>query len=100
MGSPNKRSSIIEKMLEKKEASPLGYMADVMMDEEADPHLRFAAAKELAQYVAAKRKSIEITGEDGKAGIPLIQVVWEAANVPAVNGQGQGPIPPSLPPAA
>ena len=47
-GSPNKRTSIIERMLARKGADPLGFMADLMLNPETDMQLRFNAAKELA----------------------------------------------------
>jgi len=75
-GSPNKRSSIIERMLEHKGADPLGFMADLILDEDADRQLRFNAAKELAQYVAPKRKAIELTGEGSRP--VTLRVVYDS----------------------
>ena len=103
-GTPNKRTLFLEERLEELNCDPIGYMAKVMMDEEAHPQVRFCAAKELAQYIAAKRKAIEVTGlEDEVAGRPVIEVHWiEPADVTSDNGHaanGSGPIPPSLPPA-
>jgi len=44
---------------------PVLEMADLANDPEADISLRFNANKEVAQYVAAKRKAIELTGKEG-----------------------------------
>lgn len=57
-----------------------------VMDEQAHPQLRFSAAKELAQYIAPKRKAVEVTAEDSETGIPLIQVHWGTSDEPSVNG--------------
>ena len=39
-GTPNRSTSLVERLLEKMEADPLGHMAKVMMDEDAHPRLR------------------------------------------------------------
>ena len=46
-GTPNKRTLFLEERLEELNCDPIGYMAQVMMDEEAHPQVRFSAAKEL-----------------------------------------------------
>ncbi len=71
-GSPNKKTSLVERLLEKMEAEPIGHMAHLMMDEEADPKMRFDAAKELAQYVYPKRRALEVTGGDGEPLQPFV----------------------------
>jgi hypothetical protein len=40
-------------------------MAEIAMDEKQDMALRAAMFKELAQYVAPKRKAVEMSGVDG-----------------------------------
>ncbi|HKH21872.1 MAG TPA: hypothetical protein VKB53_13545 [Gammaproteobacteria bacterium] len=40
-------------------------MANIAMDESQSIQLRAQMYKELAQYVASKRKAMEVTGEDG-----------------------------------
>ncbi len=40
-------------------------MARIAMNETAELAIRAQMFKELAQYVAPKRKAIEVTGEDG-----------------------------------
>ena len=74
-GSPNKRGSIVELLLKKMKADPLAHMARLMKDPKADRRLRFDAAKELAQYVAPKRKAIELTGKD--QGPVTLRVVYD-----------------------
>ncbi len=44
------------------------------MDEKQDMALRAAMFKELAQYVAPKRKAVEMSGADG-AGLTLAELV-------------------------
>ncbi len=74
-GSPNKKTSLVERLLEEMKAAPIGHMARLMMDEDADARLRFDAAKELAQYVYPKRRAIEITGGDGEPLMPFVAEV-------------------------
>jgi hypothetical protein len=40
-------------------------MAKIAMDESQPMQLRVPMYRELAQYVASKRKAMEVTGEDG-----------------------------------
>ena len=97
-GTPNKRTLFLEERLEELNCDPIGYMAKVMMDEEAHPQVRFSAAKELAQYIAAKRKAIEVTGDPDLIDRPLIEVRWiESIDGPPVNGHtnGGGQLPPA-----
>ena len=81
-GTPNKRTSLVERLLEKMEADPIGHMSRVMMDEGADARLRFDCARELAQYIAPKRKALEVREEsDSPEGPRFINVQWcEAEN--------------------
>jgi hypothetical protein len=44
---------------------PIAGMAAIAMDEKQDIGLRAQMFKELAQYVAPKRKAIEMSGPDG-----------------------------------
>ena len=82
--------------LEELNCDPIGYMAKVMMDEEAHPQVRFNAARELASYVAAKRKAVEITAEDSQPDIPLIRVHWGRSDESSADGHanGEGRLPP------
>jgi len=45
--------------------NPVIAMAGIANDETVDLEMRFAAHKEVAQYVEPKRKAVEVTGEGG-----------------------------------
>ncbi|WP_424361407.1 hypothetical protein [Methylocystis parvus] len=64
VGTPNKRTRSIEEKLEVLGCDPIEAMARLAMDESEPSALRFAALKELAQYVAPKRKSIEVQSNE------------------------------------
>ena len=70
----------MEQLLEKLEADPIGHMATLMLDESADRELRFRAARELAQYIAPKRKAIELTTEEAHKGLPVMEVRYVGIN--------------------
>jgi hypothetical protein len=61
-GTPNKRTLAIEEKLAALGCDPIQGMARLALDESEPSALRFAAMKELAQYVAPKRKAMEISG--------------------------------------
>ena len=103
-GVPNRKTSLVERLLDEMKCNPVGIMAEMAMNPKTPVKLRFLCAKELAQYIAPKRKAIEVTGlEDGVAGRPVIEVHWiEPADVTSGNGHaanGSGQIPSVLPPA-
>ena len=62
-GTPNRRSQAIIDMIEEQFPGyhPVVAMAAIANDEESPPDMRFQAHKEVAQYVAPKRRSIEAT---------------------------------------
>jgi len=64
-GTPNKRTAAVTETLEALGCDPIEGMARIAMDETAELGIRAQMYKELAQYVAPKRKAIEVTGEDG-----------------------------------
>ncbi len=66
-GTRNKRTLAVIDRLEVMGCDPIAGMARIAMDESADLGIRAQMYKELAQYVAPKRKAIEVTGEDGGA---------------------------------
>lgn len=68
-GSSNKPKQDILNMIQAEYPNyhPVLAMAAVANDLEADEQLRFNANKEIAQYVAPKRKAVEVTGADGDA---------------------------------
>lgn len=61
-GGRNKRTVEVEAVLLKMKCDPIEIMAKVALGKISgeDAGLKFAAAKELAQYIAPKRRSIEI----------------------------------------
>lgn len=64
-GTPNKRTQAVTKILATVGCDPIEGMARIAMDETAELGIRAQMYKELAQYVAPKRKAVQITGEDG-----------------------------------
>jgi hypothetical protein len=64
-GTPNRRTVDIEEKLAALGCDPIAGMAEIAMDKGQPIELRAAMFKELAQYVAPKRKGIELSGRDG-----------------------------------
>ena len=66
-GTPNRRTQNIEEKLDAMGCDPILGMAKIAIDSRQPIELRAAMFKELAQYVAPKRKAIEVSGPDGDA---------------------------------
>lgn len=77
-GTPNKRTQAVQELLESMDCDPIAGMARIAAMAETDaqaagepkdrlPHMNLVkdCYKELAQYVAPKRKAVEHTGEVG-----------------------------------
>src|SRR3974377_682221 len=64
-GTPNRRTADIQEKLAAMGCDPIAGMAAIAMDEKQDIGLRAQMFKELAQYIAPKRKSVEMSGADG-----------------------------------
>ena len=64
-GTPNRRTVDIQEKLAAMGCDPIAGMAAIATDEKQDIALRAAMYKELAQYVAPKRKAVEMSGVDG-----------------------------------
>lgn len=66
-GTPNKKTQDVTDKLEAMGCDPIEGMAKIAEKafEDADYQLAGNMYKELAQYVAPKRKAIEVTGEGG-----------------------------------
>ena len=63
-------------------------MARLAMDETVEVSIRAQMHKELAQYVAPKRKAMEVTGEDGgPVKTEMIVSTW----LDSINGKTLGP---------
>ena len=84
-GTPNKNNQPIMEKLAALNCDPLSGMAKIAKKamDEGDLHLALQAFKELAQYVAPKRKSIEISGE---FEIDLVQdILVSFKDVPSID---------------
>jgi len=80
-GTPNKRTQDVMERLKELNCDPIEGMAKIAKiamteGEEQDLQLAGQMYKELAQYIAPKRKAIEHTGLDGES-LPVIQIVHE-----------------------
>lgn len=62
-GTPNKRTQDIQQRLEELGCDPIEGMALIAMNVTYEPELRGRMFAELAQYVAPKRKALEIAAE-------------------------------------
>jgi predicted membrane GTPase involved in stress response len=59
-GTLNKRTTDIQEMLAAVGCNPIMGLAAIAQDESHDISIRLSAYKELAQYVASKRKAVEL----------------------------------------
>jgi len=64
-GTPNKRTSEITQKLKELGCDPIEGMARIAMDKSNPIELQAKMLAELAPYIYAKRKAVEITGNDG-----------------------------------
>ena len=66
-GTPNKNTQSVMNKLASLKCDPIEGMAEIAITSMADGdyHLAFQCFKELGQYVAPKRKSIEVSGDLG-----------------------------------
>lgn len=76
-GQPNKRSVAIQDKLKKLGCDPIEGMARIAEQAmgEGDMQLAGSMYKELAQYIAPKRKAVELSNEEGKE--PL-RIEWKS----------------------
>ncbi len=72
-GRPNKRTMAVADKLEALGCDRIERMARIAMDEMAEVSVRTQMYKELAQYIASKRKAIEGRGEVGQNFIDAIR---------------------------
>ena len=74
-GKANKRSQEIQDRLEKLGCDPIEGMAVIAMDPNTDDSLKMQCYKELAQYIAPKRKAIDMEASlDGNVTIEVVRV--------------------------
>jgi hypothetical protein len=62
-GTPNKRTQAVSEILEALSCDPIESMAKIAMDETVELSIRAQMYKELAQYVAPKRKAVEMQSD-------------------------------------
>lgn len=62
-GTPNKRTLDIQQRLDELNCDPIEGMARIAMNATYEPELRGRMFAELAQYVAPKRKALEIAAD-------------------------------------
>lgn len=73
-GKPNKRTQEIQDRLDELDCDPIEGMAMIAVDPTSDPNLKFQCFKELAQYVAPKRKAIDMNATlDGSFNIEVVR---------------------------
>jgi hypothetical protein len=70
------------------DCDPIEGMARIAVDEQAELGLRAQMYKELAQYIAPKRKAMAVTSEDGG---PVKTEVTVSEWLESINGQRLGP---------
>jgi hypothetical protein len=68
-GTPNRKTQEVTELLESLGCNPIEGMARIAMNEAHSPELRGRMYAELAQYVAPKRKSVEMSAPEGAAAI-------------------------------
>ena len=77
-GSVGEKTKAVQAKLEELGCDPIEALANISMDNSNTPELRFQANKELAQYVAPKRKAIEMDANlDGGLKVNVVQFAEE-----------------------
>jgi hypothetical protein len=67
---------------------PIKQMGQIALDERVEVGVRVQVLKELCQYIAPKRKPVEVIGEDGG---PVKTEMTVRAWLDSINGQSLGP---------
>lgn len=65
-GSPNKKTTEVQRAVAESGITPLEYMLQVMRAPETEPRERLAAAVAAAPYVHAKLSAVELSGDKDK----------------------------------
>ena len=77
-GALGEKTKAVQAKLDQLGCDPIEALANISMDNSNTPELRFQANKELAQYVAPKRKAIEMDANlDGGLKVNLVQFAEE-----------------------
>jgi len=74
-GSLNKRTVEVIEKLEALNCDPIKGMAKIAMNKKNPVGLRASMYKELAQYIAPKRRAMEMTGAGGVIFAPKIGII-------------------------
>jgi len=73
-GSPNKRTAEIQERLAELDCDPIEGMAMIAADPTNSNELKFSCYKELAQYIAPKRKAVDMNATlDGGFSVEIVQ---------------------------
>ena len=78
-GTPNKRTQAVTEKLEALGCDPIEGMARIAMDDTVELSIRAQMFKELAQYVAPKRKALDMQADMNMAP-PRFIIDLSAAN--------------------
>jgi hypothetical protein len=84
-GSRNKQTLAVADRLEALGCDPIEGMAMIAMDEGADLSLRGQMYKELAQYIAPKRKAVEMQTESQISLVDIIQSIDQCEDAASVT---------------
>ena len=77
-GSLGEKTKAVQAKLDQLGCDPIEALANISMDTSNTPELRFQANKELAQYVAPKRKAVELDAAvDGGINVNLVSFAKE-----------------------
>ena len=77
-GSLGEKTLAVQEKLQQLNCDPIEALANISMDTNNTPELRFQANKELAQYVAPKRKAVELEGMiDGGLNVSVVKFTEE-----------------------
>ena len=77
-GSLGEKTKAVQAKLDQLGCDPIEALANISMDNSNTPELRFQANKELAQYIAPKRKAIEMDANlDGGLKVNVVQFAEE-----------------------
>ena len=73
-GSLGEKTKAVQAKLDQLGCDPIEALANISMDASNTPELRFQANKELAQYIAPKRRAIEMDAlVDGGLNVNVVQ---------------------------
>ncbi len=84
-GSRNKQNLAVTDRLEALGCNPIEGMARIAMDESADLSLRGQMYKELAPYVAPKRKAVETQTESQISLVDIIQSIDQCEDAASIT---------------